>query len=97
MMFTGSLEQVALAISKAFTNGAYHGKDLSLRPYDFIIKGSQRIAVPLTNVWDLSVPDSGRMPLTLVPIGKSMAAYDESFFIKAEPASTRVTSAGNNT
>jgi hypothetical protein len=91
MMFTGSLEQVALAITKAFTNGVYHGKGFFAPPYDFVVKGTQRIAVPLTNAWDLCVPDNGRMPLTLVPAGKTMAAYDESFFIKAEPASTNTT------
>lgn len=94
MVFTGSVAQVGLAITKAFGNGVYHCKYLFALPYDFVVRGRERIAVPLTNAWALSVPDQGRLPLTLVPSGKSMAAYDENFFIKADPiaaGSTRVT------
>jgi hypothetical protein len=92
MVLTGSLEQVSQAISKAFGNGAYHRKHLFAPPYDYVIQGQERISVPLTNAWDLAVPDGGWLPLTLIPAGRNMVAYDENFFIKAEAVSggTRV-------
>src|SRR3954465_12930137 len=67
MLFTGTVDQVSQAITKAFTNGAYHGKGFFSRPYDFVVSGPVRSAVPLTNAWDLAVPwREGGLPLTLV-------------------------------
>ena len=93
VVFTGSLNQVGLAITNAFGNGVYHRKHFFAPPYDYVIEGQKRISIPLTNTWMLCVPDEGRLPLTLVPTGKKMVAYDEDFFIKAEAVgvdSTRV-------
>jgi hypothetical protein len=94
IILSGTLDQVVLAITNAFANGVYHGKGFFAPPYDFVVKGQRRIAVPLTNAWQLCAPEKGgRLPLTLVPWRKSMAAYDEDFSIKAEVVtadSTRV-------
>ncbi len=93
MVFAGSLDQVVLAITNAFGNGAYHGKWFFETPYDYVMMGQKRIAVPLTNTWLLGVPPGPRLPLTLVPLGRTMAAYDADFQIKAEsagPARTKV-------
>src|ERR1700690_2719146 len=66
MVFTDSLPQVALAVTRAFTNGAYHWMPLSAFPYDYVVVGQKRISVPRTNTWNL---DSGALPLTLVARG----------------------------
>ncbi len=90
LVFTSSLPQVASAITKAFTNGAYHGMPLSAFPYDYLVVGEKRISVPRTNTWNL---DRGALPLTLVPRGRKMVAYDEGFEIRAEavsPNSTKI-------
>jgi hypothetical protein len=93
VVFTGSLNQVGLAMTNAFGNGVYHRKHFFAPPYDFVIEGQKRISIPLTNAWMLCVSDESRLPLTLVPAGKKTVAYDEDFFIKAEAVgadSTRV-------
>ena len=87
VVLAGSLDQVVLAITRAFANGAYHGKRFFAPPFDFVVTGRVRTAVPLTNTWDLCVPDQGWLPLTLVPSGRLMVAYDEDFSIKAEAVS----------
>ena|ERR1035438_1611879 len=102
MVLTGSLNQVASAVTNAFGIGAYHRKCLFWVPYDYIVEGKNRISIPLTNVWMLAVPDDCWLPLTLIPAGKNMVAYDENFVIKAEVVSSQSTrvsirSAGSST
>lgn len=63
MVLTGSLSQVALAITNAFGNGAYHNKHLFVEPPS------------VTNRWDLAVPHNGWLPLTLVSMGRKMVAH----------------------
>ncbi len=84
MVFTARLDHVVLAINKAFGDGRYHGMHFFEVPYDYVVTGSTRTAVPLTNAWELTIDPSARLPLTLVPRGKTMAAYEENFLIKAE-------------
>ena len=92
VVFTGSLNQVGLAITNAFGNGVYHRKHFFAPPYDYVIEGQKRISIPLTTAWMLCVSDERRLPLTLVPKGKKMVAYDEDFFIKAEAVGADSTS-----
>jgi hypothetical protein len=90
VIVAGSLNQVVSAVHRAFENGSYHGMSLASSPYDYVVTNQVRLAVPQTNVWDLF----DGLPLTLVPEGRKMAAYEENFVIKAEaaaPGSVRVT------
>jgi len=74
-VFTDSLDHVMSAITNAFGNGAYHCKRLVEVPYDYVVTGQTRVAVPQTNTWNLY---GDQLPLTLLPQGKKTVAYDEA-------------------
>jgi hypothetical protein len=86
VVFPAELDHVVVAINKAFGDGRYHGMHFFEVPYDYVVTASTRTAVPLTNAWELTIGPSSKLPLTLVPWGKTMAAYEENFRIKSEPA-----------
>ncbi len=92
MVLTGRLDQVALAITNAFANGAYHRKYLLTLWCDYVTEGQKIITKPVTNAWCLGVPDEGWLPLTLIPLGKKMVAYDMGFDIRAKAVSADRTS-----
>ncbi len=83
LIVTDSLPNVVVAIKKSFESGTYHGKRLSEFPYNYVVSGQTRVAVPQTNVWNLGI---GPMPLRLLKQGTKWVAYDEGFEIRAEAA-----------
>jgi hypothetical protein len=80
MVFAEGLDQVVLGITNAFGNGAYHGKRFVDSQYDYVKRDQKWVGMPVTNSWHLSEG----LPLTLLPRGKKMVAYDEGFVVEAK-------------